>query len=262
MAKGRDKPNNNRRKRGFRLLYLLLSFILIVAAVITSSVFFFRLEKIELTGNERYSNEQILNVAAVQPNANLFLLPRGAIAKRISDTLHYIDEVKIKTHFPTTIVIEIKECIPLAAMKTEEGYWLLDAKGKILEQVEEGVAKDYISVKGLELFAPGEGEMARVNEADELKLHALCALLTALQEHGTAQEVTWIDMTQTVEITMDYMDRFTVRLPLQVEGSAVGEFHDLYSLKVEALGVIISKLDEIDRGIIDLWKDNGYFRPR
>jgi len=262
MAKDRKNKKIYRRRRGLRLLYLLLSFVLIVVALVTSCVFFFRVNEIKINGNTRYSNEQILTVADIKNNANLVLLPREAIATRITESCPYVNTVKIKSKFPTTIAIEIEECTPLACIRTDGALWVVDAKGKLLEQVEESFASEFIRVEGLSLLTPQVGASAQVAEEDARKLFALCALLKGLQENDKQAEVTWIDMSKATDVEMDYMGRFTVRLPLKGDDGPLEQEGGGYSLKIEALGKIVGLLSETDRGIIDLWEDKGFFRPR
>lgn len=245
-----------------RLLYLLLSFVLIAAALVTSSVFFFRVQEIKISGNTRYSSEQILTVADIKGNANLFLLPRGAIATRITESCPYINTVKLKSKFPTTLNIDVEECTPMASIRADGALWVLDAQGKILEQVEESIASEYIRVEGLSLLTPQVGARAQVAEGDARKLSALCDLLEGLKEHDKQAEVSWIDMSKESELEMDYMGRFTVRLPFKGDGGSLEQEGGKYSLKIEALGKIVALLSETDRGIIDLWADKGFFRPR
>lgn len=263
MAKGRNKKKTYRRRRGLRLLYLLVSFILIVSAILVSCVFFFRVEEIQIEGNTRYSREQILTVANIGAEANLFLLPRSAIEKRITDSMPYVDTVKLKNHYPSTLVLNIQECIPLAAFQAEDGFWLIGAQGKVLEQVEESIASSYIQMQGMTLLEPKVGQIATVTEEAKGKFTALCALLGSLQEHGMATDVNWIDMSGETDIEMGYMGRFTVRLPLRTESSVTVQGSQMYSLRIEALQKIVTQyLGETDRGIIDLWEDKGFFRPR
>lgn len=261
MAKGRNNKKMYRRRRGLRLLYLLLSFVLIAVALVTSCAFFFRVDQIKISGNTRYSSEQILIVADIKKNTNLLLLPRKAIATSIAESYPYVNTVKLKSRLPTTLAIEIEESIPLASVCAEGALWILDAKGNILEQVEESIASEFIRVEGLSLLAPQVGARAQVTEEAARKLSALCALLASLQENGKQAEVSWIDMSKATDVEMDYMGRFTVRLPLGDGGSLAREGGE-YSLKIEALGKIAALLSETDRGSIDLWEDKGFFSPR
>jgi cell division protein FtsQ len=262
MGKGKKQIKQYRKKRRLRLLYLVLSFILIVAAVVTGSVLFFQVEEIQVSGSTKYSNEQILSIAAVDQNANLLLLPADKISERITGSLPYVNRVKLKRNFPTTLCIVIEECVPLAAVQSEEGdYWILDANGKVLERAEDSIANEYIQLDGLSLVDAKAGDPAQVPENDVHRLKGLVGLLNALQEKEVYQNVRWIDLSSETDIEMGYMGRFTVYLPIRTEYSNVTHSNEEYNRKVETLKQIVSLLDEADRGVIDLRHENGYFRP-
>lgn len=261
MGKGHKKLKQYRKKRRLRLLYQVLSFVLIVAAVITGSVLFFQVEEIQISGNTKYSSDQILSVAAVDQNANLLLLPAESISERLTGSFPYVNKVKLKRNFPTTLCIVIEECIPLVAVQTDGAFWILDANGKVLERAEESIASGYIQLAGLSLTEPKVGEVAKVPEADFHRLKGLCGLLTSLEEKELYSNVSWIDMSADTQIEMGYMGRFTVYLPISTEYSNTTHSNEEYNRKIETLKQIVSLLDEADRGIIDLRHENGYFRP-
>lgn len=261
MGKGHKNMKQYQKKRRLRLLYRVLSFVLIVAAVITGSVLFFQVEEIQITGSTKYSNEQILSIADVDQNANLILLPTRAISERITQTLPYVNQVKLKRDFPTTLSIVIEECLPLVAVQTEGAFWILDANGKILEQVENSIASEYIQLDGFSMMEPVVGKLAQVQEEDAHRLKSLCGLLAALQGKEVYQNVSWIDLSSDTEIEMEYMGRFTVYLPIRTEYSTVTHSSEEYNRKIETLKKIVELLDEADRGTIDLRHENGYFRP-
>lgn len=264
MAKGNGREKNKayrKKGRGLRLLYLLMSVILIAAAVITSCAFFFRVEEIRIEGSAHYSNEQILSAANIQENANLFLLPRAAISSRITDSWPYVKSVKLRNDFPNALIIDIQECVPQAAVQADGLYWLLDADGKVLEQPEESYATNFAKVEGLTLVEPKIGDKAQVPQEQSAKFQSLCSLLAALLEHEMHQDVSWIDLNGDIDIELYYLGRFTVRLPFGTQNSNPLYTAGEYSLKIEALRGIVSRLDETDKGLIDLWEDKGFFRP-
>lgn len=262
MARARNQKKRYRKRRGLRLLYLLLSFFLIIAAIFASCLFFFRVENIEISGNMRYSNEQILNAANIPPNANLFLLPRGQIAARIKAEMPYAKEVKLCPQLPTTLLLEIEESIPVAAVRSDATCWLIDANAKVLEQVEESMATSYANIEGLTPLHPAVGEILRAPEEESRRFLAMKSLLRALKEQEVSAEVSWIDLRSPVEIEMSYGGRFTVKLPIRAEGGLSEQGSDSYGLKIEALKKIVENLNQTDRGIIDLTDQDASFRPR
>lgn len=262
MARARNQKKRYRKRRGLRLLYLLLSFFLIVAAIFASCMFFFRVEQIQVTGNSHYSQEDILNTANISPNANLFLLSRSSVEKRILKERAYVKTVTLHRQLPTTLLIEVQESTPAAVVRSDSGYWFIDGDTKVLEAVDESMSADYAAVEGLTILPPTVGQPLQVAEGEERRYSALRALLRALTEQGIAKEVSWIDLSGEVDIEMSYSGRFTVKLPIRAEGGVGEQASDSYDLKIRALKEIVANLNETDRGIIDLGNKDGSFCPR
>lgn len=260
MAKGKKKAAYGRR-RGFRLLYQTLSVILILAAVIGGSILFFRVEEIQVVGSSKYSAEQVLAAAAVEEHSNLLLLPKRAIENRIKESFPYVEGVTVRQVFPTTVKLEIHECLPLATVQSEGAWWILDADGKILERTEESLASEYIQVAGLTLLEPQVGAYAQVEETSELMLQALKGILTALEAGGIYGNANWIDLTSRTEVDMGYLGRFTVRLPVNMDYGDKKKHNAEYIRKIEILAGMVPQLDESDRGTIDLRGQDGHFIP-
>ena len=260
MARGKKKAAYGRR-RGFRLLYQLLSAVLILAAVVGGSVLFFQVEKTQVVGSSKYSEEQILAAAALEEHTNLLLLPGSAIERRIKESFPYVDEVTVKRIFPTTLRLEIRECLPMVVVPFEGAWWILDARGKVLERTEESLVGEYIQVEGLTLVTPQVGGYAQADDTSEPMFQALKGVLTALEEGGVSGNADWVDITSRTEVEMGYLGRFTVRLPVNMEYEDKKKNNAEYRRKIEILNRMVPELDESDQGTIDLRGQDGHFIP-
>ena len=94
MAVHRNKRRRRRRRLG--ALYAPLSLLLILAALAAGSLVFFRVNTITVTGNIRYTQEEILAAAQVETGNNLFRLNKAHMAEEISLTLPYIRDISIR----------------------------------------------------------------------------------------------------------------------------------------------------------------------
>ncbi|MEG2118784.1 MAG: FtsQ-type POTRA domain-containing protein, partial [Pseudoflavonifractor sp.] len=131
----RKRGRKRRRSRGrFGFLYKLLSAVLILAAIIGGCIVFFRVGHVEVSGQARYTQQQIVAAAGVEQGDNLLTLNKQVISKRILSRLPYVDEITMVRHMPDTLAIGITECIPVAAIQAEGAWWILDAGVKILER--------------------------------------------------------------------------------------------------------------------------------
>ena len=140
----------------------------------------------------------------------------------------------------------------MAAVYADGAVWLIEARAKYLEQVEESLGSEYARMEGLPLQPPRLGEFAEVSEESVRKLSALRALLASLEDFGMVEDIAWIDMSSAVDIEMSYLGRLTVSLALSAEiaGAAHGNEED--SRQIEAMATLVELLAETARGIIAL----------
>ena len=138
----------------------------------------------------------------------------------------------------------------MAALQVGQTYWLMDTKGKLLEEVTAEQAAQYCVVTGMEPEEEKPG--IYVTFSDEEKGKALFSILNTAQNSDILKEIMSIDMQQLFEIKLQYMGRFTVEL---------GTVENLEK-KIEFLNTIVAKLSSTDTGVIDLTDtQTARFRP-
>lgn len=256
MAK-KAKPETQTKYRKGRsgLLFAILAVVLIAASVVAACTVFFRVETVTVEGTSRYTREEILSVADVEMGANMILTPSGQIAQRIYDALPYVDQVTVKKHFPTTIQLEITETQPVVVLQGTASAWLLDAKGKLLEPVSEGMdTSGLIQASGLDLLEPKQGDQAQTTPENQGRLNGLVGLTQALDRAGMLSHITTIDVSSATEIVMSYENRLTVKLYNNVD----------FDRKLRALKQIVAVAGETGRGSINMkandrviWSQDG-----
>ena len=213
----RKNRNRRRRRRGrFGFLYKLLSFLVIFAAILMGCVVFFRVNQVVVTGNSRYSAQEVIAASGVELGDNLFLVNRPQTAQSILRKLPYVENAVPVHRLPDTVELHITECTPAAALRFEGSWWLLDARGKLLEQGEKSITEGLPEVRGLHPVEPGVGEWLKVDITEQTKLDGLRYLLTALDGRGMAQGVTdFIDLSASNVIRFGYGEELTVAVPME-----------------------------------------------
>lgn len=219
----------------------MLSFLIILAALVVGSVVFFRADTILVSGNSRYSAEEIIQAAGVEYNENLFRVNRRLTLRRILDALPYVRDVSIQRALPDTLILSVTETTAVAQLAWEGGHFLLDARGKVLERRSSPDAQ-LPALTGLSPLSPEVGAMLAVEEGDAPRLSGLTGLLTALEEAGLTGHVTFVDLSSASDILIGYTDRFTVQFPLSCD----------FPYKVRSLEYVISQLEDNETGLLDL----------
>ena len=105
-----SKPSERRESKSpRRTLYRPLTFFLIIVAIIFTMSVFFKVEKIDVSGNSKYSKEQIISASGIHTGDNLFFINRIGAGSRVVVKLPYIDSVKITRSLPNRVTITVEE---------------------------------------------------------------------------------------------------------------------------------------------------------
>ena len=253
MATRRKHQPRSRRKSGrlFRV-YIILYALIIVAAVVAGSVVFFKANRFEVTGNRRYTEEELLEVSGLEAGENLFRIPRREIARKMEESLPYLKRVNIRLLPPERVVIEVEETAPAGALISGSTIWYVDARGKLLEQVKEN--EGYPDITGLTLVEPAAGTEFVVAEEDSLKAKGLKGLLSALEAKEMLSQVQSIDFGASSSfLTMRYQDRLTVKMGLNDDFA-----YDLKMLAAVEEKYITENWSAGDTGTLDMTsRDDG-----
>lgn len=243
MAARRNNRGRRRNRGRFGFLYKLLSVVVILAAIVVGCAVFFRVDNIQVEGQDRYTAEQIVQAAEVEKGDNLFafVLDKVGTYRQIVTRLPYVDEVSIFCRLPDTLVIRVSERTPIAAVQGDGAWWILDAKTQILERTDAAGAGGYPKVTGLTPAAPTVGTKLSVSEEQRHKLGSLSQLLGELDGCGVADQAESFDLTALNAIEMKYGGRFTVRLPMSTN----------FNRAVRAVVEACKTLPENDTGILD-----------
>lgn len=244
------RHGRGRRGRRFGVLYKLLTLVVVCAAAVLALTLFFKVESVEVTGNSRYSAQEIQDACGVSLGDNLYLLSKPDMVQRLHQQLPYIDEVRITRRLPNTLCVQVTEFTTVYAVEQEGTVWLLTSGGKIVETAAE--RGDTPLIDGCELLAPSLG--GDVSFALELqnRQESLFALLTALESAELTGAVRAIHLGDPTVLSMDYTERFTVEMPYGAD----------YPRLLRYLTLVIEELETNLTGVIDLTRDGEpHFRP-
>lgn len=136
MARRSSRSRKRRRNRG-RLgpLFKVLCLLALVVALTAGATVFFRVEQVVVTGNSRYTQEEIVEVTGIQQGDNLYGWNKFAIAQRLRETLPYIGEVSIRRSLPNTVIITVVEWDAVARVEPPTAQELLELQGELEEEL-------------------------------------------------------------------------------------------------------------------------------
>ena len=129
----RRRYNHKRRRGSLSFLYKLLAFVLICTAISLALTLFFRIRSIEVSGNDRYTRQEIIDAAGVSEGDNMFLMNKYSAAERIRRALPYIETVQFRRSLPDGLSIIVTECAdPAAIVQDGKAYLLCDTLEQLL----------------------------------------------------------------------------------------------------------------------------------
>ena len=209
----RRKHTKRRRGRGsFGFLYKLLSVLVICAAIIAAMTLFFRVDNIVVTGQKRYTAEEIQAASGVELGSNMYLLNKYDVVRAITGELPYIEDIRVNRKLPDTLLIEVRESGRPFALVQDGSAWLVSGSGKIVEQLPEEEAGLYGRITGCQLLAPAVGSSLALATEYASQQSSLLALLRALDDAGLTENADAISLDELSYLKMDYIGRFTVRM--------------------------------------------------
>ena len=244
------RHGRGRRGRRFGVLYKLLTLVVVCAAAVLALTLFFKVESVEVTGNSRYSAQEIQDACGVQLGDNLYLLSKPDMVQRLHQRFPYIDEVRITRSLPNTLRVQVTEFTTVYAVEQEGTVWLLTSGGKIVETAAE--RGDVPLIDGCELLAPSlSGDVSFALELQN-RQESLFALLTALESAELTEGVRAIHLGDPTVLSMDYTESFTVEMPYGAD----------YPRLLRYLTLVIEELETNLTGVLDLTRDGEpHFRP-
>ncbi|HIT32298.1 MAG TPA: FtsQ-type POTRA domain-containing protein [Candidatus Enterenecus stercoripullorum] len=252
MARQRRHSSRRRRRGRFGGLYRVISILAVAVALIVACVVFFRINDVSVSGNERYSTEEIVEASGIRTGDNLIALSKSRVAGNIIARLPYVRSVAIDRLLPDRVLITVTEHTAAAAISDGSNWWYLAEQGKLLERVSD--PGQVMTITGLTAQDPILSASVQVAQEEETTLSYVLALLTQLAGRGMLADCTALDCTAAASITLNY-GIYQVKLPRRTD----------YSEYLTLLQAAISseELPENVPGTFDLTVQDGraYFRP-
>ena len=186
----------------------LVFFLIVIGLIFVMSVIF-RVNTIEVIGNEHYTKDEIISAVDIEEGDNLFFFDRFAAISRVFAKLPYVEEVFVSRSLPDKVTIEIKESKALAYLIVGDEKWTMDANCKILGKAAEGESEQLISVSGINPGTLLIGEQLTVTDYDEI-VPFLSEVLTKIQDRGLTSSIKSIDFSNRNSVRFDYTDKYSI----------------------------------------------------
>jgi cell division protein FtsQ len=212
-----------------------------VAVVLLFVLVFFRVRSFEVTGNVRYTVQEIADASGVAEGDILMGVNKTRTAGRLLTKLPYLEQVEISKALPGTVRFQVVECSAQVMASSEfSSNWLLSGSGKLLEEADESAENAYPLITGTELLLPTAGDMAQFDDAAKGEL--AMTLAKEIESVGLSDAVTEINVEDLENVSIIYEDRLELRLGDGSDGT----------YKLQYFQEVLGKLDPEAQGVVDL----------
>lgn len=249
-----QQKRNKKRKKIFRSLKIgttIVLFITIALCTIYSPLF--NIKSIQIEGNNKISENEIISLSQIQMEENIFSIKEENIRKKIKENA-YIDKVKMVRKLPSTIILKIEERIPMYLLEYAGSYIYLDKQGYFLEISTQKLELPILqgAITATSTFEVGN----RLCIEDLEKLSTVLRIMELAEANEIKQLITRIDI--------ENKDNFIITIETKQKIVYLGDSTNL-NTKILSMKAILEKTEGIAGEIFmnkDLNNEYPVFRQR
>lgn len=222
--KGKTPDNSaqksaKRKKHGSYILYYILCGIIMVSVVILlSATVLFNISSFEITGETRYSDEEIIDACGISEGENLLRISTEEAGADIVSKLVYIDTAEVSRGFPNKLKISVTPARVNACYVVSGKYYLVSEIGRLLDVTSK--AADCPLVKGYVQDPENEPVIGEPLPEDQEKRLSIAAQIIGCMEENQLKEDYEIDLSDTLNIKISYDGRIEINLGTSAEMDA------------------------------------------
>ena len=229
----KKKQRKAAKRRKLTPFLFVVSVFILAAAVYLCLTMLFNVDRVKIEGNTLYEEMDLIKTSGIEKGENLFEVDTAYAEDKLYSVYSYIEEVEVKRSFPNSVTIKITEAVPFSVVEEADGYTLVSTGGKVLERGLEEVPYGMLSVRGISTVT---------NSEDNTKRKDLMMRIIGTMQELKMEDYVFLDLTDTLEITMIYDNRVRVKLGNELELEYKLQFVD---------SVISEKLPKVGYQLVD-----------
>ena len=246
-SSGNDKLKKNSIKTAIVLKITFFIAIILIFIYLLFNLEIFNLVRIEVKGNTKYTDQQIMQNSSLKIGENVFKQLFRSDSNNVN--LSYIAKSRLHHSMPNVIIIDVEERYPMyMALDSNTGnYYKIDNEGYLLEQCELESKRDELLVEG---FTFGDNAKAgeKINEVYIEKLEIYNSIKKEFENFKIEGNITKVNFSNSLTIV-------TLDDKLNIEFANDSNL----SYKVSFLKGIMQKNQNNMEGTIDMSVDNPVY---
>lgn len=234
------KKPQDRKNRRRMVFYIVLAVTATLSFFIVAFTAFFRVDHIEINGNEKYSAEDIIKASGIEMDTPLYAFGSLSVERVILTELPYIEEVDVLRKLPSTVAITVTEEKPVFYTKVNDDYYIVSDDFTVLERTKSLPAESLILLKTGYVASCNVGKELSFDE--EKLLYSLKTLWQTLKNYNFSQNIKYIEALNRFDIYFGYNDKLRVYFGKAEDSEA----------KIRFFSKILDYIYEDQNGILDI----------
>ena len=199
----KQKEIEQKKRKRRKIILIIFIILCIITAIciylLTSDVF--KIQTIEIIGNEQLTPEEILELSEVKQGDNIFITTEIVTKVKLKRN-GYIEDVKLQKEYPNKIKIEVKERQKAYQILTQTGCDIyIDGQGYLLDYSLEKLELPVIT--GMEITENQIGEINRLQENDLDKMENILHIQDEAQKIEIGTQIQQIDVQDEYVVHID-----------------------------------------------------------
>lgn len=190
-------------------LYVIVPSILIICGLLAAGFFVFLVQRIKVTGNDKYTADLIIKQSGLETGELIFFTNLEAAKARLSID-PYINVISIKRDYPNCIKIEICERKEVAAIEYMDYYVIIDHDGCVLSIDRRDDLNGLLQISGIK--TTGYQVNKPLGTLSDFSVSTTVSLIKALEAHKLMQRINVVDVSNPLKIQMTTADGLVVLL--------------------------------------------------
>ena len=246
-SSGNDKLKKNSIKTAIVLKITFFIAIILIFIYLLFNLEIFNLVRIEVKGNTKYTDQQIMQNSSLKIGENVFKQLFRSDSNNVN--LSYIAKSRLHYSMPNVIIIDVEERYPMyMALDSNTGnYYKIDNEGYLLEQCELESKRDELIVEGF-TFGDNAKVGEKINEVYIEKLEIYNSIKKEFENFKIEGNITKVNFSNSLTIV-------TLDDKLNIEFANDSNL----SYKVSFLKGIMQKNQNNMEGTIDMSVDNPVY---
>jgi len=246
INKDRILKNANTRERKKRLFVQRIKAAISLTVIIFLVIFvllmtpLFNIRTIGVSGNEVVSISAIDSLVGDLVGKNLIRVSKADVTERLA-SIPYIKDIEIsKKPIPATLYINITENIPAAFLNIEGKILVLDSEMTVIDDTNSIPVGNIPQILGVDSVRYSLKKRLKIDDME--KQNIVSTILSVAAQTDIINNITKIDVGNTLDTTMSYDNRLTIKCGTSLElDRKIRMFRETVtnaSLSADANGVI------------------------